>query len=161
MKNFSLTLLVFFFVVVSCNGQSQDIDIFSGNVKINNQITFGDTKQAAKNVFGQPDNITTQYWEMSEETATIYHYNNGAILKFGDDGLKSFELSSSNYYLQMGTFKLRVGNNINTLQDPFPKSYNYRNSGGTSVGLGTGDYRFLLIEYNSNNTITNIEERIY
>src|SRR5699024_3199552 len=109
-----VTFFVFFLMAISCNAQSQDIDTFGGDVKINNQITFGDTKQAAEEIFGQPDDITTKYWEMSDETATIYHYNNGAILKFGDDGLESFKLTSSNYYLQMNSFKLKMGNNINT-----------------------------------------------
>ena len=161
MKKLNLTVLVFFLVIMSCKGQSTEIDTFNGNLKIINQITFGDTKQAAENAFGQPDDITTEYWEMSEETVTVYHYNNDAALYFGDDGLESFKLTSSNYYLQMGSFKLKVGNNISSLQNPFPKSYSFRNSGGTSIALGTGDHRFLLIEYNSNNVIINIEERIF
>jgi len=160
MKKLNLTLLVFFFVVISCKGQSTEIDTFTGEVKINNQVTFDeDSKQATNNVFGAPDNITTQYWEMSEETATNYHYNNGAIFQFTNNTLERFVITSSNYYVQMGSFKLQVGNNIGSIQNPFPKSYNYRDSGTTSIALGAGDYHFLLIEYNSNNVITRIESR--
>jgi hypothetical protein len=160
LPSINLTIFVFFLVVISCKGQSSEIDTFSGEVKINNQIVFDkSSKQATKNEFGQPNNVTTEYWEMSEETATNYHYNNGAKFQFTNNTLERVEITSSNYYIQMGSFKLQVGNNINSIQSKFPKSYNFRNSGGTSIALGAGDYHFLLIEYDSSNIITRIESR--
>ncbi|MBN2732073.1 MAG: hypothetical protein JXR26_06570 [Balneolaceae bacterium] len=160
MKKLNLTIFVFFLMTISCKGQSTKIDTFSGEVKINNQIVFDeDSKQATKNVFGQPDNITTEYWEMSDKTATNYIYTNGAKFQFTSDTLERFVLTSSNYYVQMGSFKLQVGNNISSIQNTFPKSYDYRESGTTSIALGAGDYHFLLIKYDSNNVITRIESR--
>lgn len=154
MKKLNIPIFSFFLVSISCNAQSTDINTFSGEVKINNQITFGDTEQVAINVFGQPNNITTDFWEISQKDIEIYHYDNGLTLFLTDEGLQSFKLISSNYYLEMGNFHLQVGNNINSIQNKFPKSYSYRNSGGTSIALGTGDYRFLLILFDSNNKIT-------
>jgi|GEM_PF-1295542 hypothetical protein len=160
MKKLNLTIFVFFLMVISCKGQPTEIDTFSGEVKINNQLIFDeDSKQATINVFGQPDNVTTEYWEMSEETATNYHYNSGAKFQFINNALERFVITSSGYYLQMGSFQLEVGNNINSIQSVFPKSFNFRNSGGTSIALGAGDYHFVLIEYDSSNVITRIETR--
>jgi hypothetical protein len=115
MKKFNLTIFAFFLIAISCNGQSSEIDTFTGEVKINNQLTFGDTKQAAKNAFGQPDDVTTEYWEMPQETVTNYHYNNGAKLQFVNNVLASFVITSSNYHVQMDALQLQVGNNINSI----------------------------------------------
>jgi len=162
MKNFNLSILVFFLVVISCTGQSSKINTFTGEVKINNQLTLGDTKQAAKDIFGEPDDVSTEYWEMSEETVTNYHYNNGAKFQFVNNGLASFVITSSNFSIVMDSFQLQVGNNINSIQNKFTKSYNNRGSDGiTSIALGTGDYNFLWIQFDSNNLITKIDLRFY
>src|SRR5699024_4806227 len=157
----NLTIFILFLTVISCSGQSTKIDTFSGEIKVNNQISFEATKQSVKSEFGQPNDITTEYWEIGQETATAFHYSNGATLKFGDQGLESFKLTSSNYYIKMGSFELRVGKSISSIQNVFPKSYNYRNSDTTSIALGIGDYRFLLIEYNSTGKITSIDVRTF
>jgi len=162
MLKLNIAVLFYLILTLSCKGQSMEIDTFSDKLKINDQIVFNeDTKQEVRNIFGAPDNITTEYWEMSDETITTYHYNNGAKFDFSNGIIKSFKLTSPQYYLNLNSFKLQVGNKIASISNKFPQSYEFRSSSGTSIALGSGDYRYLYIKFDDEDTIISIEERIF
>lgn len=154
---FIATLLSTFFVHVSC--KAQPADNFTGTLTINDTIELGDTPQAITAKFSQPNDVESVYWEMDEVTATYYKYNGGEF-RFVSNKLESFKFTSSTYKLKLGTFELKVGNNISTLSSAFPKSYSIRSSEGTSITLGTGDYQYISIGTNSNGVITEIELRV-
>lgn len=154
---FIATLLSTFFVHVSC--KAQPADNFTGTLTINNTVELGDAPQAVTTKFGQPNYTENWHGEVSGNNYTSYHYNNGAVFDFVENQLESFTFTSSTYKLKLGSFELKVGNNISTLSSAFPKSYSIRSSEGTSITLGTGDYQYISIGTNSNGVITEIELR--
>lgn len=150
-------ILFTFLIHASCKAQHGDN--FSGTLTINDTIELRDAPQAVTAKFSQPNDTEVVFWEMKEVNVTRYFYNNGGEFNFVNNELISFKFTSSTYKLKLGTFELKVGNNISTLSSAFPNSYTDRGPKGTAIGLGTGDYQYLNIKTNSNDVITEIELR--
>ncbi len=155
-----------FIILVACftflfqaSCKAQPADNFSGTLTINDTIELGDAPQAVTTKFGPPDNNEVVFWEMEEVNVTRYYYYNGGEFNFVDNELISFKFTSSTYKLKLGSFELKVGNNISTLSSAFPKSYSIRSPEGTSITLGTGDYQYISIGTTSNGVITEIDLR--
>lgn len=163
----AMKTLIFIIVLICAgpkvNAQSAHYDNYAGSITINGSLTFGTTIQQVVQAFGQPDSTSTMYWEMSELTATYYHYVNGGEFAFVDQKLEGFTITSSNYPIELGSFQLKVGNSINTLATPFPKSYGSRTQGdsATLISLDAGDHRFILIRFNSSSVITHLDLRTF
>jgi len=158
MRNTVLTLIVIFTVIL--NTQAQLSNIPENQIKINDEISYFTTATQLKSILGDPLNITSEYWEMEELSVQKYHYS-GADFYIKNGILASFKLTSPNYYLKLNTTQIKVGNLISTIQSAFPSSYNSRNNGVTGINIGTGDYIYIYIEYNTSNKITCIEQRYY
>lgn len=160
MKNripFILLATCFTFLVhASCKAQLADN--YAGVLKINDTIELGDAPQAVTAKFGQPDDTEIVLWEMMEKNITRYFYN-GARFDFMDNKLTRFTFTSSTYKLKLGSFELKVGNNISTLASAFPDSYSNRGSEGTAITLGSADSEYLNIKTNSNGVVTEIQLR--
>lgn len=153
-----IAILPTFLVHPSC--KAQPLDNFAGTLTINDTIELGDAPQAVTTKFGQPDNTENWHGEVSGNDYTSYYYNNGAEFDFVDDQLVSFKFTSSSYKIKLGSFELKVGNNISTLSAPFPKSYSKRKPEGTSITLGPADSAaYISVGTSPNGVITEIDLR--
>lgn len=158
MKNIVITL--FILIALSCKGQTLDA-IAVNDFSLNNTLHFGDSPSQLTAIMGQPTNISTEYWEIEDETATVYQYLN-AEFEFVNNGLVGFQINSNqNITLNTNLTSFQVGDSIWTLQSYYPNSYNSRSNGYMAINFGTGDYQYLLIQYDVNDVITSIERRIY
>lgn len=138
---------------------AQPMDNFTGSVTINDTIELGDTTSDIVAKFDAPNFTENVYWEMDEITVTYYHYT-GAEFHFHEKKLISFKFTTATYSLNLGSFEIKVGNNISSFATPFPKSYTNRSSEGTSITLGPIDsVAYLSIATDLNGIITEIELR--
>lgn len=154
-----ISITAFFIVLFQATCSAQQADSFAGTIKINGTIELGDSPQDLVSIFGQPDDTETVFLEMKDENIIRYHYNNGARFDFMNNELLRFTFSSSNYLVNLNSFELKVGNNINTISNSFPNSYSNRGADGTAITLGSADYEYLNIKTNSNGVITEIQLR--
>jgi hypothetical protein len=73
-----------------------------------------------QNPFGKPESFSKDYWEMDEDTATVYHYK-GADLYFLQNKLEMFEISSGKWYLGGADGKkIKVGDDVKALESFVP-----------------------------------------
>ena len=134
--------------------------ISEDSISINGKINYSTTSDQMFEVLGKPTKAQEVFWEMSEEKVLKYSYP-GAEFFFADDKLESFKISSSNWSLEIPMLNLKIGDNINVLSRPYPEAFSQRENGSLLIPLGTGDYQFLLIEFNSKNEITVIDHRFF
>lgn len=164
-SNYAMKSILLIFALTcfasSVIAQSPSTDNFNGNLVVNNQIRLGDTTQEVVEAFGQPDSVSSEYWDIPEVTATYYYYTNGAEFYFVDQKLDSFLFTTPIYFLSLDSFQLKVGNSIHTLQGVFPKSYANRGVNGAAITLGPPDADHLYIDIgtNASGIITEIDIR--
>ena len=162
MKIIQIQCIILFALNVACNAQSTVIDTFTGDLEINGEIIFNHGSiQELENHVGAPNEISTEHWEMSNQTVTVYSYENGGEFYFAENVLQKIVITSPSYTLTLGSYDLQVGEPISSIQSGFPKSYSYRKSGNTTIALGAGDHHYLVISYNENNIITILETRVF
>lgn len=129
-------------------------------ISINGKINYSTTSDQMFEVLRKPTKAQEVFWEMSEEKVLKYSYP-GAEFFFADDKLESFKISSSDWSLEIPMLSLKIGDNINVLSRPYSEAFSKRENGSLLIPLGTGDYQFLLIEFNSKNEITVIDHRFF
>ncbi len=165
----------FFFVLILniCSTHAQEIiqelegheiqnyePIAENALQINNKIGYSSTTSEITTLYGMPSSISNQYWEMDDVTVKYYHYN-GGIFIIRNGTLESFELTSSNWFVNTGFIQLKVGQHIDEIQYYYSDAYFNRGNGSIVIKIGIGDYKYLLIKYNSNNIINCIEQRYF
>ena len=101
-------------------------------------LTLNQDASSITSVYGTPDYITSEYWEMSDRTVQKYHYN-GNVFYLHNNILVMMELNTPDYYIGKIDRAIRVGENISSLASFYPNSYNNRKS----------DYMVLLVQFSS------------
>lgn len=148
-------------LVVNLSANSQSLDMVSPEkLLINNSLNYQTSKSQIVSVMGDPAFVTFEYWEMDEEEVEKLNYA-GAVFYFKNGTMESFCLTGPEHSLKLNETVVKTGNNISTLQSAFPASYNNRGSNGLSINIAPGDYKFILVHFDSGNIITKIEQRYY
>ena len=146
-------------VTLSANSQALDM-VDSDKLLVNNSLNYQTSKSQIISTMGDPVAVTTEYWEMDEENVEKLNYP-GAVFYLKNNTMESFCLTGPDHSLKLNNTVLKTGNNISTLQSPFPASYINRGSDGISINITPGDHKFILIHFDSGNIITKIEQRYY
>ncbi len=154
-----LFLIALFFVALSGNVQSLDM-VDSEKLLFNNTLKYHTTKSQIISDMGDPASVTTEYWEMDEEDVEKLNYS-GAVLYIKNGKLESLCFTSPEHSLKLNNTVVKTGDNISTLESAFTASYNSRGSNGLSINIAPGDYKFILVHFDSRNIITKIEQRYY
>lgn len=154
-----LFLISFFIVTLSANSQALDM-VDSDKLLVNNSLNYQTSKSQIISIMGDPVSVTTEYWEMDEEDVEKLTYP-GAVFYFKNNTIESFCLTGPEHSLKLNNTVVKTGNNILTLQSAFPASYNNRGSDGLSINIAPGDYKYILVHFDSGNIITKIEQRYY
>ena len=148
-------------LVVNLSANSQSLDMVSPEkLLINNSLNYQSSKSQIVSAMGDPAFVTSEYWEMDEEEVKKLNYA-GAVFYFKNGTMESFCLTGPEHSLKLNETVFKTGNNISTLQSTFPASYNNRGSNGLSINIAPGDYKFILVHFDSGNIITKIEQRYY
>ena len=154
-------LFLISFLVVVLHGNVQSLDMVdSDKLQVNNTLNYHSTKSQIISAMGNPSSVTTEYWEMDEEDVEKLNYP-GAVLYIKNGKLESLCLTSPEHSLKLNNTVVKTGNNISTLKSSFPASYNSRGIDGLSINIALGDYKFILVHFDSSNIITKIEQRYY
>src|SRR5690606_29081409 len=154
-----LFLISFFIIILSANTQALDM-VDSDKLLVNNILTYQTSKSEIISAMGDPASVTTEYWEMDEEDVEKLNYP-GAVLYLKNGTMESFCLTGPEHSLKLNNTVVKTGNNILTLQRAFPASYNNRGRDGLSINVAPGDYKFILVHFDSGNIITKIEQHYY
>ena len=154
-----LFLISFFIVTLSANSQALDM-VFPEELLVNNSFNYQTSKSQIISAMGDPASVTTEYWEMDEEDVEKLNYP-GAVFYLKNNTMESFCLTGPEQSLKLNITVLKTGNNISSLQSAFPASYNNRGRDGLSINIAPGDYKFILVYFDSGNIITKIEQRYY
>lgn len=154
-----LFLISFFIITLSGNFQSLDM-VSPEKLLVNSSLNYQTSKSQIISIMGDPVSVTTEYWEMDEEDVEKLTYP-GAVFYLKNNTMESFCLTSPEHSLKLNNTLVKTGNNISTLQSDFPASYNNRGRDGLSINIAPGDYKFILVHFDSGNIITKIEQRYY
>ncbi|MBD1397881.1 hypothetical protein H9Q13_11955 [Pontibacter sp. JH31] len=118
------------------------------------------TPTTLTSVLGEPKSIDNIHSEQDDKRYDVYTYEDASFY-FDADKLVSTSINSSSIIVSFnGQNHIRVGDNISSLQDIFPNSYNLMKDGQlfvnfkTSNGIATDEA--ILFEYKANGVITNI-----
>jgi len=134
------------------------------SISISCEVYYNDSKEEVVAYFGDPDDVKEFYREMDKITEIQYIYESGIEMRFVDGGLKSFRLRSSDHFVTLDGIELRVGNTMESLADPFPKTYGHvsgAEGGVVVIGLGVGDHDYLRIQFDDNHIITDVDQRVF
>ena len=154
-----LFLISFFIITLSANSQALDM-VDSDKLLVNNNLTYQTSKSQIISTMGDPASVTTEYWEMDEEDVEKLTYP-GAVFYLKNGTIESFCLTGPEHSLKLNNTVVKPGNNISTLQRAFPASFTNRGRDGLSIIIAPGDYKFILVHFDSGNIITKIEQRYY
>ncbi len=113
-------IIIILTLIISFSCKSQNV-VDSNTLTINGVNILGKDKSILISNFGQPNNIEKSVSEMDEKDMYYYKYN-GTKFVVIDNIIDTFQISNSNFLFTSN--KIKVGNNINTLKDIFPISYN-------------------------------------
>jgi len=125
---------------------------------INGQFLLTKDKSVLIQNFGQPQTISKDYWETTNDTATVYHYN-GVVFYIVKNLVYSFTITGSQY--NFSPYNIKVGENMDRLQAIFPLSYEHRqgSKGKSLYLLIKGNDSFVEIYADSSGIIKSIDMR--
>lgn len=143
-----------------------NFDYFDGTVNISGMSLYDTDVQNFMGTYGTPEEISYEYWELTDQEVKVLTYNGSNRFFFGDnqngaDMLESFEIKSTQFSINLDQTELKIGFDISTLSNTFPTSYQNREAGHAIIALGDGDYDFILISYDQSEIITKIEHRFF
>lgn len=137
----------------------------SEQVGLNGEITYGDGVSEVTSILGDPDDIEEYYVELADVTETQYRYGDDLMIAFVDEKVERINVKTSAHTLCLEGFELHVGNDIDSIESAFPKSYgliNNSNQPGTAViGLDYGDYYFIEVRFDDEGTITEVRHLMF
>src|SRR6056297_3199661 len=94
-----LFVTMFLFISVSAKAQNSDFDLISvHDLKLNQSITLGDSKEEVTGVLGDPENIKQVHWEINDVMVNVYEYDH-STLSFLDNTLESFYIKDQSFVL--------------------------------------------------------------
>lgn len=145
-------LLLIALTTISCNSQNT---ISPDNLTINGKPILGESNEALDAMFGQASSIENSFSEMDDKQMSIYKYD-GLTLILVDNQVSSFEILSSSF--NFGNNEIKIGDNIQKLQELFPDSYNKKGTDYITVWIENTDMyvNFHLSNEKYNNVITKI-----
>ncbi len=135
-------IIIILTLIISFSCKSQNV-VDSNTLTINGVNILGKDKSILISNFGQPNNIEKSVSEMDEKDMYYYKYN-GTKFVVIDNIIDTFQISNSNFLFTSN--KIKVGNNINTLKDIFPISYNEIGSKHLSLQIKDNDM-YVSIHY--------------
>lgn len=145
-------LLLIGITTISCNSQNT---ISLNDLTINGKMVIGENNEVITSLFGQPSSTENSFSEMDDKQMSIYKYD-GLTLILVDNQVSSFEIFSSNF--NFGNNEIKIGDNIQKLQELFPESYNKKGADYITVWIENTDMyvNFHLSNEKYNNVITKI-----
>ena len=161
-----LFVALFLLVSVTAKAQNYDFDLISvHDLKINETITLGDSKEEVTGVLGDPDNIKPVHWEINDVMVNMYEYDH-STLSFLDNTLESFYIRDQSFVLTHKDDEFKVGDSIDVLSAIFPVSFTHRFDNSMVIYFGVevdGEMKpsvaYLYIEFDENNIITGVSKR--
>lgn len=145
-------LLLIGITTISCNSQNT---ISLNDLTINGKMVIGENNEVITSLLGQPSSTENSFSEMDDKQMSIYKYD-GLTLILVDNQVSSFEIFSSNF--NFGNNEIKIGDNIQKLQELFPESYNKKGADYITVWIENTDMyvNFHLSNEKYNNVITKI-----
>ena len=150
----------------SFNNDTIEIRDIAIKTSSSGSVQLGDPIQKISKTFGKPLKTSTEYWEMNEKHATIYHYS-GATLSFIDNKLESYNITGPEFLVgngMKGKF-FNVNGPLSNIATYLPDWEILKDVNGLNANIvlnGQHIDHFIEISSNpSNETITSIEIRSY
>ncbi len=138
----SITLILF---LATLTGWSQSSQIQLKDLTINDLALLREDKTTLLDRLGSPSSIKDFHDEMNDENGKIYTYE-GAKFFVQNDLIDSFEVTDQKF--ELTNHKIRIGDHISTLADPFPDSYLNRKNSGVQLEITQADL-YVVISYES------------
>jgi len=159
---FTLFLLINF----TTKAQNYDFDLISvHDLKINETITLGDSKEEVTGVLGDPENIKQVHWEINDVMVNMYEYDH-STLSFLDNTLESFYIKDQSFVLTHKDDEFKVKDSIDVLSAIFPVSFTNRFDKSMVIYFSVevdGEMKpsvaYIYIEFDENNIITGVSTR--
>ncbi len=142
-------VITFVFLSLNCKGQNT---INSDELTVNGVIVIGKDKSILTSNFGKPIEIEKSFSEMDNVDMYIYKYD-GIIFYVMENRIDDFKITNNKY--NFTKHNIRIGSNIDELKNIYPLSYN-KNSSYFLLNLINPDYKFLSIDFNEHEIITEI-----
>ena len=145
-----IILTIVLLLNINCNSQNDIIG--ASSLTINNLTVLDKEKSFLLQNFGQPLSIEQEYLEMDNINAEKYLYS-GILFYLVENKVYSFQILNNTYSIT--AHKIKIGDNINILQNIYPISYSNKKNGLIAINI-IGYDRYIGIRYNSNNIIQKI-----
>ncbi|MDZ7755117.1 hypothetical protein [Rhodohalobacter sp.] len=166
LKILFLFVTIFLFISVNGKAQNSDFDLISvHDLKLNQTITLGDSKEEVTGVLGDPENIKQVHWEINDVMVNVYKYDH-STLSFLDNTLESFYIRDQSFVLTHKGDEFKVGDSIDVLNTMFPVSFTnmFDKSMVIYFGVEVGSEMkpsigYIYIEFDENNIITGVSTR--
>lgn len=117
-----------------------------------NGITFGDSVRFLQTNLGVADSIKTDYNETDEENVIIYYYGD-SYYEIANGHISGFDIGIAGYCLN--ELSICVGDNIESLKNVFPQSFEIWKQKKDSFKLKVGEADLYLVLGISQNVIIN------
>ena len=165
-KKYLTLLFSTIFIVLSCDSNAQNRSSFSDKInggsdlKLMNWSNFPPiTINSVRDSLGSPS--IQNYEEMVGEYTLKYSDNYLFFLEADSEGespLYSWVLNDNSLFIRLNNQIIEVGDNINILQNEYPKSWNSRDTVNKAFYLfsNTGSDDYLLVNWNNQGLITRI-----
>ena len=164
----TVLILVTLSLLINFTVEAQDYDfnlISVHDLKINETITLGDSKDDVTGLIGDPDNIKPVHWEINDVMVNVHKYDH-STLSFLDNTLESFYIKDQSFVLTHKDDEFKVGDSIDLLSAIFPVSFTNRFDNSMVIYFGVevdGEMKpsvaYLYIEFDENNIITGVSKR--
>ena len=117
-------IFLFFAILVLSNSITLAQDtIRVSKVKINNQFLISSAKSVYISNLGQPNSTKVFDYETEDLTVERLTYNQSTF-SFSGDEMITFSIRDNSISVNLNNTSIKVGDNIATLQNIFPNSYN-------------------------------------
>ena len=156
MKKIILTVILINFVLItSCKAQNNFIT--TSDATIDGLTIFKTQVNTLLTKFGEPVSEENFFFEMENVMGKIYYYDKISFY-VKNNKVESFIIEGSQY--DFTSNNININDNIDSLENIYPKSYSNRKNGEVIIQFSDADY-FLSIHYSSFNSIEKIKLHSY